>query len=311
MCVKPSGEYKNPSFRIVDDMITQGSFESVETTDILTKSLGNDEPSGHTCGQSKFVRQSHYFNIMQISKDNTKVSVVKCQLAALEKTVQELCAKHGIDRKTKADENTAPTVDNHNSFMANCTLNEKEPRVVYMECVLTDIVLGISLGEENMRVTITVPKLKHALLPISTNEATIMEEDVSGFVAWLKRLFVIDMSLSPAIRGPSHVPDRVVKGNKRIKKRAGKKKLQSEPEVQQQNTQQQLPSFNFSEVYFDLRPLAYYAQCFMRDDLQIECPIQLAISVIDPWDDSVMYFYLLENVLGDDFKDLIKLALND
>ena len=86
-----------------------------------------------------------------------------------------------------------------------------------------------------------------------------MEEAIIRFVAWLKRLIIIDTSLSQASQGPSHVPDRVVEGNKRIKKRAGKKKLQSQPKVQQQIVQQQLPPFNFSEIPFKLRPLAYYA----------------------------------------------------
>ncbi|GMN51464.1 hypothetical protein TIFTF001_020612 [Ficus carica] len=189
---------------------TQGSFESIGTSDILTN-----------------------------SNDNTEVSVVKCQLVALEKTVQELCAKHGIDRETMAEENTAPTIDQHNSFKANCTFNEKEHGVsdqqltpneskecqlffndiingedvfvaigrVYMNCVSTDTVRGIPLGEENMRVTITVPKLKHALLPMLKNEATIMEEAIGGFVAWPKRLIIIDTSLSQTSRGPSHVLD--------------------------------------------------------------------------------------------------------
>ncbi|GMN26750.1 hypothetical protein TIFTF001_040903 [Ficus carica] len=100
MRVKPSGEYKNPSFRIVDDMIVRGyfseqqtheSFESVGTNDILTKSLDNNEYAGWTRGQSKFVRQLHYFNIMQSSRDNAEISTVKWQqLAALERTVREL-----------------------------------------------------------------------------------------------------------------------------------------------------------------------------------------------------------------------------
>ncbi|GMN64973.1 hypothetical protein TIFTF001_034041 [Ficus carica] len=152
---------------------------------------------------------------MSSSKDNTEVSVVKYQLVALEKTIQELCAKHGIDRETMAEENTAPTVDQHNSFKASCTLNEKEPGVsdqqptlsaskecrlflndsingrdvlvaigrAYMECVPTDTVHGILLGEENVRVTITILKLKHALLPIPTNKVTIVKEAVGGFVA--------------------------------------------------------------------------------------------------------------------------------
>ncbi|GMN22224.1 hypothetical protein TIFTF001_040207 [Ficus carica] len=81
--VKPGGEFKNPSFKIIGDIIdfseqeTQGSFEFVGTNDILTKSLGNAEHSGRTRGQSKFVKQSHYFNIVQSSRENAEVSEVK------------------------------------------------------------------------------------------------------------------------------------------------------------------------------------------------------------------------------------------
>ncbi|GMN63680.1 hypothetical protein TIFTF001_032760 [Ficus carica] len=163
---------------------TQGSFKSVGTEDILTKALGNAEHLGR-------IR------------------------AALERTVQELCAKHGINREIMAEEQTAPTVDQHNSFKASCTLNEKgaeasDPKTMpnaskeghlflpdlingedvlaatgraYMECVPTDTIYGIPLGKKNVRVTITVPKLKGALLPIPTHEATSIEEAVGGFVA--------------------------------------------------------------------------------------------------------------------------------
>ncbi|GMN47146.1 hypothetical protein TIFTF001_016341 [Ficus carica] len=68
----------------------------------------------------------------------------------------------------------------------------------YMECVPINTVQGIPLGEENVRVTITILKLKHVLLPIPTNEATIVEEAVSKFVVWPKRLIIIDTSLSQA-----------------------------------------------------------------------------------------------------------------
>ena len=106
-----------------------------------------------------------------------------------------------------AKENTAQTVDQHNSFKASCTQNEKEHGLsnpqptlnaskecqlffydtinggvvlvvmgrVYMDYVPTDTVHGIPLGEENVRVTINVSKLKHAFLPIPTNEAIIIE----------------------------------------------------------------------------------------------------------------------------------------
>ncbi|GMN33445.1 hypothetical protein TIFTF001_041893 [Ficus carica] len=223
--IKPDGEYKNPSIKIIGDQIdeltqqdTQGSFESVGTEDILTKSLGNPEHSGRLRGQSKFVKQAQYYNAMHVPRENHEVSFMKRQLAALERTVQELCAKHGINRETMAEEAAPETVDQHNSFKASCTLNEKDADApdlqpmpneskecqlfltdfinggevlvalgrAYMDCVPTDTVHGIPLGAGNVRVTISVPKLKRALLPIPTNEATYIEEAVGGFVAWPK-----------------------------------------------------------------------------------------------------------------------------
>ena len=84
----------------------------------------------------------------------------------------------------------------------------------YIECVPTDTVHGIPLGEENVRVTITIPKLKGVLLPIPTHETTCIEEAVGGFVAWLKRLVVVQTSLSQASQSPSHAPDREAEGSK-------------------------------------------------------------------------------------------------
>ncbi|GMN69335.1 hypothetical protein TIFTF001_038385 [Ficus carica] len=267
--VKPDGSFKNEACKNIADKIddfseqqTQGSFESMGTEDILTKALGNAEHSGRIQGQSKFVKQSQYFNIAGSNHENAEVLDMKRQLAVLERTVQELCAKHGINRKTMAEEQTAPIVNLHNSFKASYTLNEKGaeasdlktmpntskechlflPNLInggdvlsangraYMECVPTDMIHGIPLGEENVRVTITVPKLKGALLPIPTHEATSIEEAVGGFVAWPKRLVLVQTSLSQASKGPSHAPDREAEGSKRTKKRAGRKKIQSQPE---------------------------------------------------------------------------------
>ena len=87
------------------------------TNDILTKSLGNVEHSGWIRGQSKSVKQLQYFNIVQSPRENAEVFKVKRQLAALERTVQALCAKHGINRDIIAEETIAPTVDQHNSFV--------------------------------------------------------------------------------------------------------------------------------------------------------------------------------------------------
>ncbi|GMN19581.1 hypothetical protein TIFTF001_049931 [Ficus carica] len=445
MRVKPDGGLKKEEFKPIADNIeeftqqeTQGSFESVGTEDILTKALGNAEHSGGIRGQSKFVKQSQYFNLVHPSREKDEVSDMKLKIAALERTVQELCAKHGINRETMAEEMTAPTVDQHNSFKASCTLNEKEagpsdpnpmlnaskechlfiPYLVnggvvlvaigraYVDCVPTDTVHGIPLGEENVRVTITVPKINRALLPIPTNEATSVEEAVGGFVAWPKSLVVLQTSLSQASKGPSRAPEREAEGSKRTKKRAGRKKIQSQP------AQEEMPSFDLNDIFFELRPLAFYAQSSMRDGTQIVCPQQhfvmgdempiyigfedvyhfisfkeisansimiyirylveccaktgidqrfefispvlvspvqqnvdratyvreraecilrilrnapkgkrflmlynsgqhWILAVIDPWDDSVMYFNPLGNEPGDDFKDLITTALND
>jgi hypothetical protein len=84
---------------------------------------------------------------------------------------------------------------------------------------------------------------------------------------------VLQSSLSQASRGPSQAPDPEAKGRKRIKKRAGRKKLQSQPEVQQR-TEEEVPTFDFSEIPVELRPLAYYAQSSLGDGSQIACPQQ-------------------------------------
>ncbi|GMN21458.1 hypothetical protein TIFTF001_051126 [Ficus carica] len=268
--------------------------------------FGNPEHSGRLRGQSKFVKQAQYYNVMHVPRENPEVSFMKRQLAALERTVQELCAKHGINRETMAEEAAPETVDQHNSFKASCTLNEKDADApdpqpmpneskecqlfltdfinggevlvalgrAYMDCVPTDTVHGIPLGAGNVWVTISVPKLKRALLPISTNEATYIEEAIGGFVAWPKKLVVIQSSLSQASRGPSQAPDPEAKGKKRIKKRAGRKKLQSQPEVQQQTAEEVPPTFDFDAIPIELRPLAYYAQSSLSDGSQISCPPQ-------------------------------------
>ncbi|GMN57666.1 hypothetical protein TIFTF001_026774 [Ficus carica] len=142
--LKPDGEYRNPSIKIIGETIAQ------------------------------------YFNAVNILRENPEVSFMKRQLAALERTVQELCAKHGINRETMAEEATAPTVDQHKCFKASCTLNEKEADTsdlspmpnaskecqlfltdlinggdvmvtigrTYKDCVLTDTVHGIPLGTQ-------------------------------------------------------------------------------------------------------------------------------------------------------------------
>ncbi|GMN62968.1 hypothetical protein TIFTF001_032039 [Ficus carica] len=223
---------------------TQGSFESVGTNDILTKALGNAEHSGRIRGQSNF----------------------KASCTLNEKEVRPSDPKPMPNESKECQLFIPDLINGGDVLVANGR--------AYMDCVPTDTVHGIPLGEENVRVTITVLKIKRELLPNPTNEATCIEEAVGAFVAWPKRLVVVQTSLSQASQGPNHAPDKEDEGNKRTKKRAGRKKIQSQPEVQQQPAQEELPSFDFNEIPFELRPLAYYIQSSMRDGTQIMCPLQ-------------------------------------
>ncbi|GMN59321.1 hypothetical protein TIFTF001_028414 [Ficus carica] len=83
-----------------------------------------------------------------------------------------------------------------------------------------DTIHEIPLGEGNVRVSINVPKLKKAALPIPTYEATTVKEAVNGFVAWPKTLVELDTSMNKASRGPSHVPDPAADRKKCQKKAA-------------------------------------------------------------------------------------------
>ncbi|GMN27565.1 hypothetical protein TIFTF001_051601 [Ficus carica] len=322
--------------------------------------------------------------------------------------MQELCAKHGINRETMAEEATALIVDQHNSFKASCTLNEKEADMsdqppmpnaskecqlfltdlinggnvlvaigrAYMDCVPTDIVHGIPLGEGNVRVTISVPKLKRVLLLIPTNEAISIEEVVGGFVAWPKKLVVLQTSLSQTSRSPSQAPDPTAKGSKRTKKRAGRKKLHSLSDGTQIACLQQSVNGNDMSIYIGYEDvyhfitfkeisassimvyISYLSDCCARAGMDqhfefispfLVSPVQQNVdrrslhsresdniiriitnapwgrlvlmsynssqhwilAVINPCDDSVLYFNPLGNDPGENFQQLITLVLND
>ncbi|GMN49188.1 hypothetical protein TIFTF001_018362 [Ficus carica] len=64
------GELKDLACKKVSELImeyntkkSQGTFESVGTSDVLTQALSRPEHPGCICGQSKFVKQSQYFNL--------------------------------------------------------------------------------------------------------------------------------------------------------------------------------------------------------------------------------------------------------
>ncbi|GMN63451.1 hypothetical protein TIFTF001_032528 [Ficus carica] len=166
------------------------------------------------------------------------------EIEELKALVRGLCANRDVE--PSVDPKNVPTVDQHNSFKASCSAQEKQDGVaepptmpvdsqecklyifdevqggqllvafgrVWLKSLPTDTVHGIPLGEGNVRVSINVPKLKKSPLPIPTYDATTMEDAVNGFVAWPKSLVELDMSMNKASRGPSHVPDPAA-GNKK------------------------------------------------------------------------------------------------
>ncbi|GMN69519.1 hypothetical protein TIFTF001_038569 [Ficus carica] len=161
------------------------------------------------------------------------------------------------------DQENAPTVDQHNSLKASCSIQQNQHGVsdpptmpvdsqecklyifdklhggqllvvfgrAWLDSLLTDTVHGIPLGEGNMRVSINVSKLKKAALPIPRYEATTVKEAINGFVTWPKTLVELDTSMNKASRGPSHVPNQVAEGNKRQKK-LGEKMINSRTEIE-------------------------------------------------------------------------------
>ncbi|GMN62964.1 hypothetical protein TIFTF001_032041 [Ficus carica] len=184
------GELKDPACKKVSELIeSQGTFESVGTSDVLSQAL---------------------------SRPNTKdISVGNQKLKAL---VRGLCAKKDVE--PSFDPNNVPTIDQHNNFKASCSVQEKQHGVsdpptmpvesqkcklyifdevhggkllvafgrTWLESLPNDIVHGIPLGEGNVRVSINVPKLKKATLPIPTYEATTVEDVVNGYLEELCRI---------------------------------------------------------------------------------------------------------------------------
>ncbi|GMN30285.1 hypothetical protein TIFTF001_044443 [Ficus carica] len=237
------------------------------------------------------------------------------------------------DVEPSVDPKNVPTVNQHNSFKASCSAQEKQDGVaepptmpvdsqecklyifdevqggqllvafgrVWLESLPTDMVHGIPLGEGNVRVSINVPKLKKSPLPIPTYDATTVEDAVNGFVAWPKSLVELDMSMNKASRGPNHVPNPAA-GNKKRQKKAGNKTIDSRTEVQQ-GAQEQKLSFDFNNMNRAMKPLAYYAHSSMRQEGDI--------GFWYPWEDLVLYFDPLREKKRDDFTELMTMALAD
>ncbi|GMN21277.1 hypothetical protein TIFTF001_045473 [Ficus carica] len=290
------GELKNPECKKASELImeyntqeSQGTFESVGTNDVLSQALSRPEHKGHIRGQSKFVKPSQYFNLSRSSKKDNEVQSMRREIKELKALVRGLCANRDVE--PSVDPKNVPTVDQHNSFKASCSAQEKQDGVaepptmpvdsqeLWLESLPTDTVHGIPLGKGNVRVSINVPKLKKSPLPIPTYDATTVEDAVNGFVAWPKSLVELDMSMNKASRRPSHVPDPAA-GNKKRQKKAGNKTIDSRTEVQQ-GAQEQKLVFDFNNINRAMRPLAYYAHSSMRQGNQIEVPIPYTIMGFD------------------------------
>ncbi|GMN28565.1 hypothetical protein TIFTF001_041189 [Ficus carica] len=110
----------------------------------------------------------------------------------------------------------------------------------WLESLPTDTMYGIPLGEGNVRVSINVPKLKKAALPIPTCEATIVDDAVNGFVAWPKTLVELDTSMNKASRGPSTFLTQQLAENK-AKKRLEIKRSTLELNSMHQGNQIEVP----------------------------------------------------------------------
>nr|GMN65547.1 hypothetical protein TIFTF001_034616 [Ficus carica] len=295
----PDGELKNPACKNASELIeSQGTFELVGTNDVLSQALSRPEHKGRVRGQSKFVKPSQYFNLSRSSNKDNEVQSMRREIEELKALVRGLCANRDVE--PSVDPKNVPAVDQHNSFKASCSAQEKQDGVaepptmpvdsqecklyifdevqggqllvafgrVWLESLPTDTVHGIPLGEGNVRVSINVPKLKKSPLPIPTYNATTVDDAVIGFVAWPKSLVEFDMSMNKASRGPSHVPDPAA-GNKKRQKKAGNKTIDSRTEVQQ-GAQEQKLVFDFNNMNRAMKPLAYYAHSSMRQGNQIE-----------------------------------------
>ena len=115
---------------------SQGTFESVGTSDVLSQALSRPEYPGHIRGQSKFVKQSQYFNLNRSSNRDNEVLSMRREIEELKAFVRGLCANKDVD--PSLDSNNVPTLDQHNSFKASCFVQEKQHGVSDPPTMLVD-----------------------------------------------------------------------------------------------------------------------------------------------------------------------------
>ena len=103
---------------------SQGTFESVGTNDVLAHALSRPEHSGRIRGQSKFVKPTQYFNMGRSSSKDNEVVSMRREIEELKALVRGLCASKNVE--PVIDPSNVPTVDQHNSFKASCSVQEKQ-----------------------------------------------------------------------------------------------------------------------------------------------------------------------------------------
>ncbi|GMN44730.1 hypothetical protein TIFTF001_013925 [Ficus carica] len=309
------GELKDPACKKVNELITeyntqesQGTFESVGTSDVLSQALSRPEHKGRVRGQSKFMWSRRLIPTMCQPWTNTTA----LRLVALPKKKQ-----HGV-----SDPPTLPVDSQECKLYIFDEVQGGQLLVAFgrawLESLPTDTVHGIPLGEENVRVSINVSKLKKSPLPIPTYEATTVEDAINGFVAWPKRLVEIEKSMNKASRGPSHIPDRAAG-----RKKNAKKSLEIKQSTLRLRINGQVEKFAFvsptliSPVRTDtedagMRDRADNLISFLRDAPKGRLYLvphnrgrHWVLGVIDPWEDLVFYFDPLREKKRDDFTELM------
>ncbi|GMN20769.1 hypothetical protein TIFTF001_043164 [Ficus carica] len=279
------GELKDPACKKASELImeyntqeSQDTFESVGTSDVLSHALSRPEHKGCVRGQSKFVKPSQYFNLNRSSSKDNEVQSMRREIEELKALVRGLCAKKDV--APSVDPNNVPTVDQHNSFKASCSAQEKQHGVYDPPTMPVDSQeCKLYIFDEVQGGQVLIAFRRAWLESLPTDTATTVEDAINGFVAWPKTLVELDTSMNKASRGPSHVPDPA-SGKKKCQRKLGNKTIDSRTEVQQ-GVQQQQPLFDFNNMNMAMRTLAYYAHSSMRQGNQIEVPIPYTIMTFE------------------------------
>ncbi|GMN40324.1 hypothetical protein TIFTF001_009542 [Ficus carica] len=169
------GKLKDPACKKVSELImeyntqeSQGTFELVVTSYVLLHALSRSEHKGRVRGQSKFA------------------------------LVHGLCANKDVE--PSVDPNNVPTVDQHNSFKASCSAQEKQHGVSDPPTMPVDSCL-LRLEEHGWE---AFPPIRCMGFHLGKGTCELVE---------------IDTGMNKASRGPSHVPDPAA-GKKKMSKKS-------------------------------------------------------------------------------------------